>query len=560
MDHLSKYNMTLRLFSLILPLVFSFGIYAEEIPNEQKAKIVEGIYKKLYSALGTNDIAPIFEFNTTRARQIAYMSSDRDGNPLIGFESKAFDVCAKLGDRRDDAIAFLLGHEISHHTMKHHWGDEFRTAYSIGGLEAEMRDIDKASAKKYEAQADERGGILCYMAGFTTKGIGEQLLRELYTAYELKDSDNYPTLEERIQIAKTQDSLVQNYIKVFETANYALLIEEYKLAIDCYEVILSNDFKSREIFNNMGVAYFLQGVKLADKDDLKYVFPVELDLESKLQDRGTKGMGDDVRALFIEAQKYFEAAIGFDKSYASAYLNLASTYAVLKDFRKARFNVEEVSYIANAKNDAVTLNNAQMLKAIIEDLDPQGDKKAAKKIFEELDKKGHALAQVNFAIFEGEDLSDVNFPKVPIDWMNTDNKEDKRQAFPQPEKLDGLSDYRLSSLVLDIPEDREQQLTIGRFRKLTIGNLDHSRVLVTTDNDGKYLLFHSTYPSYSGALKQGIKLGNSLDQLLKAYGSPNAIVTTRQGMVLSYPGERMFVMVDNSNTIKQFVCWKRNLD
>jgi hypothetical protein len=557
MDYLSK---IIGRSGIVLLATFAavFGVSAEELPNEEKAKIVENVYRKLYSALGTKDIAPIFEFNTSRARQIAYMSSDRDGKALIGFESKAFDVCAKFGDRRDDAIALLLGHEISHHTMKHHWGEEFRSAYSIEGLEAEMRNIDKASAKKYEAQADERGGILCYMAGYTTKGIGEQLLKELYDAYELKESDKYPSLEERILIARTQDSLVQNYIKVFETANYALLIEEYALAIDCYENILSHDFKSREIFNNIGVAYFLQGAKLADKDDLKYVYPVELDLESKLSSRGTKGMGDDVKALFEKARDYFETAIGFDKDYGTAYLNLACSYSVLQDYRKARFYVEEVGVIA--QNDQITINNAQLLRAIIEDLDPAGDKKMAKKKFEELNKKGHALAQVNFGIFEGEDLSDISAPKVPISWMNEGSKEYKRQDYPQTEKLDGMGDYRIANLVMDIPDDREQQLSVGRFRKLTIGNLDHSRVLVTTDNDGKYLLFHSTQKGYSGALKQGIKLGNTLDQMLKAYGSPNSVVSTRQGMVLCYPRERLMVLVDANNILQQFVVYKKNLD
>src|SRR5690606_40132336 len=116
-------------------------------------------------------------------------------------------------------------------------------------------------------------------------------------------------------IAKMQDSLVQNFIKVFETGNYAMAIGEYDLAIDCYQNILNNEFTSREIINNIGVAYFLKGIGLAEVDDIKYVYPVELDLESKLNSRGSKGMGDDIKKLFEESVVYFEKAIGYDKSY-----------------------------------------------------------------------------------------------------------------------------------------------------------------------------------------------------------------------------------------------------
>lgn len=548
----------MRILGLFLVLTsLSFAASPPALTDKEKAEIVENVYKKVFAALGTNEIAPKFEFNTTRARQIAYMTQDRDGNPLIGFESKAFDVCAQFGERRDDAIALLIGHEISHHSLKHHWGKAFRTAYSIEGLEKDMKDIDKASAKKFEAQADERGGILCYMAGYSTAGLAPELLRALYSSYEIQPSEKYPSLDERILIAKMQDSLVQNFIKVFETGNYAMAIGEYDLAIDCYQNVLNNEFTSREIINNIGVAYFLKGIGLAEVDDIKYVYPVELDLESKLNSRGSKGMGDDIRKIFEESASYFEKAIGYDKSYATAYLNLACAYSVLQDFRKARYNAEEVAYISDSLQDKFTRMNADLLLAIIEDLDPRGDKATAGKLFSDLSGKGHLLAQINEQIFEGTDLSELEYSKLPIAWMTgAPQSAVGGQKFPQQEVLSGFSSYALANLAMSISDDQEQELAIGRDRRLIIGNLKDSRVLVTTNSNGKYILFHSTLPNYAAGLKNGIKLKSTKDEVIKTLGTPTVAITTKQGNLLRYDGEKLLVLLNGDNKVQQIVSWR----
>lgn len=550
----------MRILGLFLVLTsLSFAASPPVLTDKEKAEIVENVYKKVFAALGTNEIAPKFEFNTSRARQIAYMTQDRDGNPLIGFESKAFDVCAQFGDRRDDAIALLIGHEISHHSLKHHWGKAFRSAYSIEGLEKDMKDIDKASAKKFEAQADERGGILCYMAGYSTAGLAPDLLRALYSSYEIQPSEKYPSLDERILIAKMQDSLVQNFIKVFETGNYAMAIGEYDLAIDCYQNILNNEFTSREIINNIGVAYFLKGIAIAGMEDMKYVYPVELDLESKLGQSTSKGFSESEK-MFLEAVTYFEKAIGYDRSYASAYLNLACSYSALRDFRKARYNAEEVAYISDSLQDKITRMNADLVLAIIEDLDPRGSKDVAGKMFSELSKKGHLLAQINEQIFEGIDESELEYSKLPIAWMNgAPQSEISGQKFPKQEVLSGFSSYSLSNLSMSISDDQEQELAIGRDRRLIIGNLKDSRVLVTTNDNGKYILFHSTLPNYTTGLNNGLKLKSTKEEVLKTLGTPTVAITTKQGNLLRYDGEKLLILLNSENKVQQIVSWRYDI-
>ncbi|MCF8416620.1 MAG: hypothetical protein K9G40_10285, partial [Crocinitomicaceae bacterium] len=87
---------------LFLMLLFVQSAWA--ITPEEKAKIVEGIYNKVYSSMGLVEEKPKFLFDTKQAIRIAYMMKNKDGFPMIGFEEKAFDVCATMGARRDDAI------------------------------------------------------------------------------------------------------------------------------------------------------------------------------------------------------------------------------------------------------------------------------------------------------------------------------------------------------------------------------------------------------------------------------------------------------------------------
>lgn len=546
----------MRLLSLAILLLCS-PIVKAELTVEEKTKIVEGIYKKVYSASEAKGIAPTLKFDSYKARQIAYMMKDRDGKPMIGFESKAFDVCAEFGDRRDDAIALLLGHEISHHIMHHHWGKEFRSAYSIGELEQEIKTLDKGNALKFETQADENGGILCFMAGYNTSGLAEELLRKLYKAYEIKESSKYPSLEERVTIAKTQDSLVSTYIKIFETANYAMMTQEYDLAVECYDYVITK-FQSREIYNNYGVALYLQGVSMADPDDIKYIYPIEIDLSSIKNSKGSKGMGDDITAIFEKAIEMFGHAIDRDKKYYTASLNTACVYSVLQNFRKAKFFAEEVIYEADKEKDKYTILNAKLIIALVNDLDENGSKEKAISMLDELIEQGHLLAEVNKQIMEDEDLNEIEFANLPLKWMDGATKDvNAGNPYPKKEKLTGVSRYSISALQTEISTKQEEHLKFGRSGEILIGNFEDSRLYFIPGD--KFWLYHATKPNYKGKTELGITLGADKKDVLSKYGAPESVNTTRQGMILSYPKSRLMFLLDHSDKVSQWVVWRDDL-
>lgn len=544
--------MTKSLFFLFL--LIGFGTFAGE-PTE-KEKVVTSIYKRLFKALGTNIDAPEFVFDADRARQIAYMTKNREGSPIIAIEGKAYDVCMEMGDRAEDAIALLLGHEISHFVNNHHWGKEFRSAYSLGELEKDIKDIDKESAKRFETEADERGGILCFMAGFNTSGIAEELLRKLYAAYEIEESPKYPSLDERIQIAKAQDSLVQTYIKVFETANYAMLVNEFDVAIDGYEYILNHKFYSREIFNNLGTAYFLKGVSLADQEDLKYLYPVEIDLESKLEAMGSKGFGDDVKALFEKALEKFDQAVGFDKNYATGYLNQACAYNVLGMHEDAMDMARKAMRVAKKADQQSTYDNAELVYALANIDSEDGDKEEAEEILEKLADKGHLLAEVNQLLIDGDDISDIEFADLPIAWMDGTGKEKSGPGLVEAEMLSDVEYYTLDHL--DKLLGDVEQIKISNNNFVISGELEQSFVYITRNSQGKYMLFHRAKDSYSAKSGLGIKIGDDKGKVLSAYGSPKVVVNTKQGLILNYPQSSLMILL-NDNKVSTLIVYRHEI-
>ena len=546
MKHIqNQVHMKVPILLLFLNLfIISFSGYALTVP--EKTAIVEGVYKKIYFAMGLAEDRPRLIFDTKQTLNVAYMMKDTDGNPIIGFEEKAFDVCAALGAKRDEAIAYLLGHEISHHHFAHHWGTEFSSTYSVNNLKSEIK-VDVKELKIFETQADERGGIYCYLAGYNVQGLTEKLLRDLYLAYGLKDSPKYPTLEERIQIAKDRDSIVSTYIKVFETANYAMLMNEYEVAIDGYEYVIGKGFHSREIYNNLGVVYFLQGIKLSDEEDIKYIYPIEIDLESRINRGATKGMGDNVRAIFEKALAKFEQATKFDKTYSTGYLNMACVYSIFKEYEDAEYHIQKAIKAAIAEGRTNVEENSLLVKAIILNQNPEGDKAEMKKIMNDLIKKGNSFAKYNQLIFDGKSTADISYSGYPISWKEGAVASTNSSTTPSRETMDNVKSYEG-----DLDVNFMEEILYAKLTYLICGTRDESMIYRIENKNGDVYVFHSAKSNYSGQTTKGLKIGSTKTQLIDAYGLPSVVMNARQGTVLLYPKHKMIFVTDENDCISNW--------
>jgi tetratricopeptide (TPR) repeat protein len=149
------------------------------------------------------------------------------------------------------------------------------------------------------------------------------LIQKLYAAYPKQGkSAAYPSEIERKRTAFQVQGIVDTMIQVFDAANYLLAAGQSDLAAVCYDHLLQT-CKSPEIWNNLGLAYTFEALRLPPKDD--YAYPLELDWQMRLnRPRGQTPTAEQLqqRQLFLlRAKIAFEEALRLSPGYFPAFAN-----------------------------------------------------------------------------------------------------------------------------------------------------------------------------------------------------------------------------------------------
>ena len=114
--------------------------------------------------------------------------------------------------------------------------------------------------------------------------------------------------------------------------------KQYDVAIKCFENA-NGKIPFRENLNNIGVAKTLKAIEKLPIEDKshpsRFVYPLEVDFSSRLQNETTRGGLDDnseeMKKLLKDAQKDFEEAIRLDPNFTKGYINLACVLDLLGD-------------------------------------------------------------------------------------------------------------------------------------------------------------------------------------------------------------------------------------
>jgi len=183
----------------------------------------------------------------------------------------------------------------------------------------------------FERQADERSFFYAQIAGYQTTGLAPRILDSIYKQWNLKDSDlkRYPTLVERKLIASAATKKINQLKEIFDIAILSSISGKYNLAIDLFKFILEEKFDSREIHNNLGSAYLMKAISNLDTTEFPYTFLVQMDLNTKLTNERSLGVGieKDIKKALLQ---FDYACQGKDK-YPIAMLNKAICEWLLKD-------------------------------------------------------------------------------------------------------------------------------------------------------------------------------------------------------------------------------------
>jgi tetratricopeptide (TPR) repeat protein len=491
------------------------GIRSTARVEETEDSVALSIYNKLVAARGDYRF-PVPKLSIkNQERSVAWMDYDK---LEITLEEKALEVCKPYGDA---AIAFLLGHELTHYYEKHAWRRGFvadNRDLKIGMVLNEIAD-DAAN----ETEADYLGGFLAYSAGYGLFDKGDEVIKKLYDAYQLPpDIAGYPSLLDRQALAKRTTEKLEELVEAFEMASLLTAIDRYSEAYAYYRYVLMA-YQSREIYNNLGVTAVLDAMQYMKESEKKFKLPLELDLESS----GTRGSGmaTDVAAKLRQAILHFDAAISLDPNYAPAYLNKACAYTLLGDTTKARFYADiEARAAATVSKLPKTQQDVDILLAILEA--QAGNAAQAKKMFMKAAYEGSALAAANLRILEPVQETEISRSSGGIS---------------AAERIDGLTMAKIKSNI-QVDDQKTKDLGAGmRFHQNPA--LGAQSKLFVNENSGaeEYVLIQITNPGYAGKTALNIQMGSKRAAIIEAYGEPRRTIETPRGEILVYP-KMLFIL------------------
>lgn len=302
------------------------------------------------------------------------------------------------------------------------------------------------------------------------------------------------------------------------------------------------------MYNNIGVANVLAAMNLFPKQALPFVYPIELDTESRLKNNkksASHGFGGDEKGRverLNNAIDYFKTAIILDESYAVGYLNLACAYALLEKPIDARYNAQKALQLARANKRLKTLADAQIILGII--AFQEADIAEANQFFNKAIDTGSRLALLNKSILNEEPHSFI--------------KANDRNI----QMLDNIGDLSLDRLITNLERENllpDKILEIND--QIVFGLIDypHSQVLIhLLAQDERYFILQITAPTYGKETNKAIRNGASKSSIIAAYGSADNNVQLAQGEYLVYYKQRLLFIIDEGDTLKTWATFRIN--
>lgn len=498
---------------------------------EHKIETAEQLYEALIQARGDQRLpVPKFVMNKGR-RYVAWMNPFRTE---IGLEEAAYDVCVQLGADSLNAMAALLAHEITHYYEKHNWSRSFVQTNKQLTVSTKIEELDEGL--KFEVQADYLGGILAITAGYNTYHVLDQFLRLAYQAYDLPEVvDGYPSLDERVLMSTNTADRLRQLHSVYQTANLLTILEEHELADDYYQFILK-DYHSYEVYNNAGVNACRAALQLIKPEAMPFVFPLELDMSSRLDGLNTRFVKDAdarIEELLKTAAGRFKNAIELAPEEASAYLNLALVYTLQEEWLDANYHANKALAASRKSGQLKQTADAQIALGIIAAL--QGE-------------EADARTQFTLALAGNEVLARTNLAALD------ETPDAQAVARPPAHGVETIEDLMLDAFLeapdLSVTTDLGGEVYCGKQ------SLDHSQLFLHYANEGaEYVLFHETAPNYSGKTREGIQLGDRRADIVQAYGDPAKVLELKRGWCLVYPEQKLLFLLNEQKLLQQWIVY-----
>ncbi len=190
----------------------------------------------------------------------------------ISIDRKLIEGFSVLKEFQPHALAFVLGHELSHALAKDKHDTHF-IAY----------DKVKGSTYQNEQNADIQGGFIAYIAGYNCAPILAETIETIYQTYQLSNSlQGYPDKADRIESIILVAEQVESLTTLFKGANLLLLADQYPIARALFSQIATY-YPSPECASNIAVTLMLDALNIGRYNYFNYSLPVEIAWDLRLK-------------------------------------------------------------------------------------------------------------------------------------------------------------------------------------------------------------------------------------------------------------------------------------
>jgi tetratricopeptide (TPR) repeat protein len=346
--------------SITLILVFiSFFSMGQTHAEKQ----IESVFDNLVLAYGNSKAAPklaYFKKEAIKTTPALYTTSPQ---PTIMVDVKFYDLCRSFGKDSTNALAVVLSHELAHYYNDHSFCADFAFVVRKNNAELaqKLKMVSKSDKISRETQADYQGFFYAAIAGYNPFDCYEKTIEGIYKQYQLPETNpGYPSKAERKQMAIAVKQKTSELYLAFQKSIQLKEEKKYDEAMQLLEEI-NTYFPSRENYNNLGVIKTLSALDLKvltleeHKFPKRFLYPLELDNSSRLNQNGTRGAEADqakMVQLLKSAQKDFEKAISLDPNYTMAFVNLACVFDLLDNPEAAIGKIKELSKEQQNTNEA----------------------------------------------------------------------------------------------------------------------------------------------------------------------------------------------------------------
>lgn len=365
---INKYILLIVFIVIICP----FSITAQNkdlvLPETNyKYKVIKSVCEKIANAQGANKPLPAIKVNARASKKHYVAYYNPDPVPEIQVDEEFYDLCTSFGSDSLNALACILGHELSHHYNSHGLTYSFAEILNSELQPSSISEANSQLLKLKETEADYFGLFYGYIAGYDNYQLFPIVLDSVYKHYKIPEKlKNYPTKSERIKIGNNAVKKINQCVSVFKAAQFLYIKKEYQAALTCMTYLL-NYFPSKEIYNNVAVMKMQLAIEKMPKGKIWFAYPFEYDSKSRLYYSATRSYSEDdneqIAKLIDDAIENLEKAIASDVLYEPAYINLASAYSIKGNYDKSIGEVNELEELYK-RNNIKLPGNAYLIRAI----------------------------------------------------------------------------------------------------------------------------------------------------------------------------------------------------